>query len=168
MADVNGEYPTVIGPDAKFKGELTFEKGVRIEGCFEGQIRSKGSLHVAEGAHVSASVEATNVLVEGECKGDVVVSEKLHLLATAKMEGDLRTNRLEIADGAIFVGNVVVGQVGPDAAPRRPALQGAKTPRPEAPVQTSAKPQPRPQSQPQSPAAPRPRPHDLHIPTGNP
>jgi len=120
MAEVNGEFPTVIGPDAKFKGELAFEKGVRIEGTFSGHIKSKGMLHISEGAKVDAqAIEAANVRVEGECKGNLFVSEKLHLLATAKMEGDLRTTRLEIADGAIFVGNVVVGQGAAEALPPR-------------------------------------------------
>lgn len=112
MSDMNGESPTVIGADANFKGELSFDKSVRIEGNFEGEIRSKGTLHIAEGAVVSANVDATNVKIEGTCKGNLTVAEKLHMLATAKVEGDLRTSRLEISDGAIFVGNVVVGQSG--------------------------------------------------------
>lgn len=120
MAEMNGEFPTIIGSDARFKGELSFDKGVRIEGAFDGHIKSKGTLHVAEGAKVSANVEASNVRVEGECKGNLIVSEKLHLLATARVEGDLRTTRLEINDGAIFVGNVIVGQAAAEAAQRRP------------------------------------------------
>src|SRR5262249_13701139 len=107
MADMNGEFPTVIGADAKFKGEMTFEKGVRIEGAFRSHIKSKGTSHIAEGARVDAQeIEESNVKVEGECKGNLFVAEKLPLMSTAKMEGDLRTTRLEIADGAIFVGNV--------------------------------------------------------------
>jgi cytoskeletal protein CcmA (bactofilin family) len=108
----HGEFPTVIGADAKFKGEMTFDKGVRVEGSFEGQIKSKGTLHIAEGAQVTANVEAANVTLEGECKGNLTVSDKLHLMSTARMEGDMRTNRLEIADGAIFIGNVIVGNSG--------------------------------------------------------
>jgi cytoskeletal protein CcmA (bactofilin family) len=165
MTDINGEYPTVIGTDARFKGELAFEKGVRIEGCFEGQIRSKGTLHVAEGAKVSATVEAMNVKIEGECKGNIIVSEKLQLLATAKMEGDLKTNRLEIADGAIFVGNVVVGQIAAATAqPRRAPSRGTAAPQPGAPIHDPSQAQPK--SQPH--AAPRPRPQDVHIPASNP
>lgn len=133
MADISGEFPTIIGSDARFKGELSFEKGVRIEGTFDGQIKSKGSLHVAEGAKVQADVEAASMDVEGECKGNILISEKLHLLATAKMEGDIRTNRLEIADGAIFVGNVAVGQSATEAPARRPAMgtSGTVTPTPQ-------------------------------------
>lgn len=130
MTDANGEYPTVIGPDAMFKGELTFEKSARIEGGFEGRIRSKGSLLVGEGAKIVADIEAANVRLEGECKGNVVVTEKLQLMATAKLEGDLRTTRLEIADGAIFLGNVTVGQPLSDTNTRRtpaPTLESSSS-----------------------------------------
>jgi cytoskeletal protein CcmA (bactofilin family) len=173
MTDFNGEYPTVIGPDAKFKGELAFDAGVRIEGHFDGQIKSKGTLHVAEGASVSANVEAMNVTVEGECKGNIVVSEKLQLLATARMEGDLRVNRLEIADGAIFVGNVVVGQAAAEQPTRRASPQGSRAPQQAAAPHDldKAQPQPRPQPRPASQPAgvPRPRPEDARThPTGKP
>lgn len=157
MTEINGEFPTIIGADAKFKGELSFEKGVRIEGAFDGHIASKGSLYVAEGAKVTANIEAANIRVEGECKGNLVVSEKLHLLATARMEGDLRTNRLEINDGAIFVGNVVVGQQATQAQ-RRPSVSAESMPR-EAQKTTSPQPQP----SPASPQAPKPRPQELRV-----
>jgi len=162
MAESSGEFPTIIGSDAKFKGELSFEKGVRIEGAFDGHIKSKGVLHVAEGAKVAANIEAANVRVEGECKGNLFVAEKLHLLATAKMEGDLRTTRLEIADGAIFVGNVVVGQGAAEAAPRRTAPQDATMGHPS----PSLSPEPIRQAQPQLAPAPqpRPRPQEIRIP----
>ncbi len=152
MADMSGDFPTVIGPDARFKGELSFEKGVRIEGGFDGHIKSKGTLHVAEGSRVTANIEASNVRLEGECKGNFVVSEKLHLLATAKVEGDLRANRLEIADGAIFIGNVVVGQAAADAPMRRPMAQES------APSADMQRPAPRPA------AAPTPRPAEVRVP----
>ena len=157
-AEVNGEFPTIIGADAKFKGELSFDKGVRIEGAFDGHITSKGVLHVAECAKVTANIEASNVKVEGECKGNLVVSEKLHLLPTAKMEGDLRTNRLEINDGAIFIGNVVTGQQAAAQAPRRPAIPGM-----EASAQQPTPALTREPVRPQTPAAPRPRPQEIRI-----
>ncbi len=128
MTDPKGEFPTIIGPDAKFKGELTFETAARIDGGFEGKIYSKGSLVVGEGAKIQADIEAANVRLEGECKGNVVVTEKLQLMATAKLEGDLKTTRLEIADGAIFVGNVTVGQTVGDSKSRRSPASGIEVP----------------------------------------
>lgn len=155
----NGEFPTVIGTDARFKGEMAFDKGVRIEGGFEGNIRSKGTLHVAEGAKLSADVEASNVKIEGECKGNFLVSEKLHLLPTARVEGDLRTNRLEISDGAMFTGHVVTGQ----AATERPGV------RPAAPINQVAQPvAPRPIPQPPVAGMPKPAAPEIRPPAANP
>jgi cytoskeletal protein CcmA (bactofilin family) len=160
MADTNGEFPTVIGADARFKGELSFEKGVRIDGSFDGHIKSKGTLHVAEGAKVAANIEAGNVKIEGECKGNLTVSEKLHLLATARMEGDLRATRLEIADGAIFIGNVAVGQAAAETPFRRPA--GAES----IGGMSSGSSEPR-MASPQPVMAPKPRPQEIRV-TANP
>ena len=167
MAESNGEYPTVIGPDARFKGELSFDKGVRIEGGFDGHIKSKGTLHVAEGAKVAANVEAANVKVEGECKGNLMATEKLHLLATAKMEGDIRANRLEIADGAIFVGNVVVGQAAAEAPFRRPVSQDVMSSSSSQPNMGAPQPRPQPQMGHEpvrvAPQPPRPQPAEVRL-----
>ncbi len=130
MSDINGEFPTILGQDAKFKGEITFDKGLRILGGFEGQIKSKGTLHVAEGARISAQVEAANVRVDGEIKGNVTATEKLQLSSTSRIEGDLRAARLEMNDGAQFVGHVAVGAMAADAPRHRetPTPQGGVRP----------------------------------------
>lgn len=115
--EANTEFQTIIGPDANFKGEMSFEKAVRVQGGFEGKVRTGGTLHIAEGAKVSADIEAGVLRVDGELKGNVNISGKLTLSNTARMEGDLKTNRLEMADGAVFIGNVIVGSSGGGSAP---------------------------------------------------
>lgn len=150
MPEIHGDSPTILGADASFKGELTFEKGVRIEGNFEGQIRSKGSLTIAEGAKVIAGVEAGSVRLEGECKGNLYASEKLQLMSTAKMEGDIRATRLEIADGAIFIGNVSVGSAASGGGSGGDARRNAVEPQGQRDVRPNPAPQPmRPRPQPQ-------------------
>jgi cytoskeletal protein CcmA (bactofilin family) len=109
MAEQNGEYPTIIGQDAIIKGELRFEKGVRLLGQFDGEIETKGNLLIAEGARLSGEVKAGNVRLDGSMAGNLEASGKVQLSASAKLEGDLRTARLEVADGATFVGRVAVG-----------------------------------------------------------
>jgi cytoskeletal protein CcmA (bactofilin family) len=131
MAGTDGEFPTTIGEDAVFKGELRFEKGVRLLGRFEGQIQSRGELLVAQGASLEGEVDAGNVKLEGHIKGNLQASGKVQLSATSKLEGDLTTARLEVADGAVFVGRCVVG--AKDAAkgvPPKPSIPS------HAPVET--------------------------------
>jgi cytoskeletal protein CcmA (bactofilin family) len=134
MADPNNDYPTVIGPDASFKGELKFEKGMRLLGKFEGEIDSKGDLLIAEGASLSGDVKAGTVKIDGVMTGNLEATGKVKLSASAHLEGDMRTARLEVADGAMFSGHVVVGakdgKANGQAAPQQPKPKTAPTPEP--------------------------------------
>jgi cytoskeletal protein CcmA (bactofilin family) len=124
MADSNNEYPTVLGADAVFKGELQFEKGVRLLGKFDGQITSGGQLLISEGAAVTGEVKAGSIRVDGNVKGNLDAAEKVQLTASAKVEGDLQAARLEVAEGAVLVGRCVVGVNGQakPAAHVKPAI----------------------------------------------
>lgn len=140
MADTGQEFPTIIGQDASFKGELTFEKGLRLVGKFEGKINTAGKLHIAREAKMQADVEASAIIVEGDVRGNLAASERIELKATARYEGDLRASKLVVDEGAVFSGHVMVG---PEASKGRPAQQqqggGARpagTTNPAAPLKT--------------------------------
>jgi cytoskeletal protein CcmA (bactofilin family) len=105
----DAEFPTIIGPDAKFKGELNFEKGVKIMGGFEGRITTAGVLVVAPEGMIQADVEAGTVTVEGEISGNVSAKDLVELKNTAKLHGDLQCERLIVIDGARFTGHCNVG-----------------------------------------------------------
>lgn len=119
MAEIgNAEFPTILGPDASFKGELSFEKGMRLQGRFEGKINTAGRLHVAKEAKMQADVEAGGIIVEGDVKGNLSATDRIEMKQTARYEGDLRAAKLVMDEGAIFSGHV---SVGPEAAkPRAP------------------------------------------------
>ena len=108
MAEI-GEFPTILGPDASFKGEMTFEKGLRLQGKFEGKITKAGKLHVAKEAKLSADVEAGAIVVEGEIKGNLTASDRIELKNSARYEGDLSASKLIVEEGAVFNGHVSVG-----------------------------------------------------------
>lgn len=112
MADSNAEFPTTIGADAVFKGELQFDKGVQLLGKFEGQINSKGQLLVADGASLHGDVKAGTIRVDGQVKGNLSADAKVQLSASARLEGDLHAARLEVAEGAVMVGRCTIGMNG--------------------------------------------------------
>ena len=87
MADGNQEFPTVLGPDAIFKGELTFEKGMRLQGRFEGKINSPGRLHIAKEAKMGADVDAGSIIVEGEVEGNLAASDRIELKSSGALQG---------------------------------------------------------------------------------
>ncbi|MDB5356013.1 MAG: hypothetical protein JWN24_2466 [Phycisphaerales bacterium] len=137
----NQEFPTILGPDASFKGELNFEKGMRLMGRFEGKITTPGRLHIAKEAKMSADVDAGAIIVEGEVQGNLSASERVELKQSARYQGDLTASKLVVEEGAAFVGHV---SVGPDTH------KGASTrPAPHAPGKPIQGPPPQPQHQPQ-------------------
>ena len=143
MADIGpGEFATVLGPDAVFKGELSFEKGMRVQGRVEGKINTPGRLHVAKEAKVQADVDAGAIIVEGDVRGNLTASDRIELKNSARYEGDLACSKLTVDEGATFSGHV---HVGPEAVKggNRPPM-GAPRPAMNVPPQG----QPMPQGQP--------------------
>ena len=114
MANPNGNFPTTLGADASFKGHLKFEKGACLLGNFEGEISSKGELVVAEGAKINAEVQVENIRIDGELKGNLTAANKVHLSASGRVEGDIHASRLEVAEGAVLIGQCTVGTNGKD------------------------------------------------------
>jgi cytoskeletal protein CcmA (bactofilin family) len=119
------DYPTILGADASFKGELSFEKGLKLHGKLEGKITSTGRLHVAKEARLQADVEAGSIIVEGEVHGNLTATDKIELKSSTRFEGDLTASKLVVDEGAAFKGHVTVG---PEAVKNRPAMGGMPRP----------------------------------------
>jgi cytoskeletal protein CcmA (bactofilin family) len=120
------EHPTVIGADAHFKGELSFQGSVRIDGQFEGAISTPGSVLVSQGGRVKAEVHAGSVKIDGTVEGNVVCEARAELSPTCRLTGDLRAAKLQVHEGAAFVGRCEVGPnagKGKDAPPSAPPLR---------------------------------------------
>lgn len=125
MADSGAQdFPTILGPDASFKGELSFDKGMRLHGRLEGKINTPGRLQVAKEAKLNADVDAGAVMVEGEVHGNLTASDRIELKQSARYEGDLRASKLVVEEGAVFSGHV---SVGPEAV-KNPNAQRALPP----------------------------------------
>lgn len=107
MADM--QQVTVIGRDAKFKGELTFDSSLKVLGLLEGVIRAGGEVTIGDGGLIKGDVEANTIVVEGTVEGDLIAKNKLHLTAKARVIGDVTAASLTVAEGATFIGHCRVG-----------------------------------------------------------
>ena len=120
---------TVLGPNAKFKGELVIDGPGRVLGSFEGTIRAT-ELEIGAGANCLASIEAGTIIIDGNHQGDVIARDCLQLSNKAHVQGDVTATALAVAQGATFVGRCVVG---PEA------LATVNRPTPEAKASSSRK-----------------------------
>jgi cytoskeletal protein CcmA (bactofilin family) len=92
------------------RGDLSFEETFRIDGRFEGKIRSGGELILGDDADVAADMEVGRLSVNGKLKGSVHAAERVELLAGARVLGDISTPVLRIEEGAHFEGSCQMGK----------------------------------------------------------
>ncbi len=113
-----------LGEGTLFKGLLSFEGTVRIDGRMEGEIITKDILVVGETAHVQAAINAGTVVVSGTVRGDIVATKKVELLSTGKLFGNVSTPVLSIEEGVIFEGSCSMGKESAEKG----AAKGAAAP----------------------------------------
>jgi len=100
---------TIIAFGVRLEGDLVAEGDLVIEGEVHGTIKTKGDLRIGDQALVEANIEASNAVVSGEIRGNILVHGKLELFPSSKMTGDLVTDVLAIGPGAQVNGNISMG-----------------------------------------------------------
>ncbi len=100
---------TFLGKGVDFKGIVHFEGTVRIDGRLEGEIHTKGTLIVGDLAIIKGIISAGVLVSSGKINGTVTATEKVQLLRSAVLIGDVRTPVITIEDGAHFHGMCDMG-----------------------------------------------------------
>ena len=97
---------TLIGAHARFKGDIVFEGTVRIDGKFEGNVRSSqdGTLIVSETAEVQGEINVPNLLLYGTIRGNVRATKSLQVGPKGRLNGDVEYTVLSLAEGAAVNG----------------------------------------------------------------
>jgi cytoskeletal protein CcmA (bactofilin family) len=113
----------VIGPQIRIQGELAGDEDLVVEGRVEGKISVSKSLRIGQNAQVNAEVKAHTVTVSGRIVGNVTAVEKVEILPSGFVEGNIRAPKIVIAEGAQFKGSVDMtpgSKAGADAAAAAP------------------------------------------------
>ncbi len=100
----NKKIKTVLGKGTYFDGDLNFNDSLKINGTFEGSINSTGLLVIGEDAVIKANVSAKSIIVIGTIEGDVYATEKVEMLPSGRIYGNIKAKKIKISDGVIFNG----------------------------------------------------------------
>ena len=95
-----------LGADALFKGTLSFEGTVRIDGKFEGVVSTKDTLVIGETGNMQADIEVGTLVCKGNLNGTVVASKKVEMHPTSRITGNVETPALSIQLGAVLDGHL--------------------------------------------------------------
>ena len=97
---------SVIDRHSSFDGIFRADRDLRIDGEVKGTIQCQGTLFVAEGAVVSANIDAENVTVAGDLNGEILCRGRLQMLPSGRVRGKIATETLVIAEGAYYEGEL--------------------------------------------------------------
>jgi cytoskeletal protein CcmA (bactofilin family) len=123
-----GRTNSYLGPGLRIKGEITGNEDLKLDSNVEGSV-SIGDFRLTVGpsAHVNANIVAREAVISGEVIGDINACDRIEIMKSASIVGDLSTGKIMIEDGAYFKGGVEIGsqnaRIGTDLDT---LLQGAK------------------------------------------
>jgi cytoskeletal protein CcmA (bactofilin family) len=138
---MTADKETIIGAETRISGEIRGEEDLVIRGRVDGKIHLSQTLTVEKGAIVEADVDVRTLVVAGTLVGNIVASETVRLLATARVVGDLAAPRVTMESGAAYRGRVDMGDI--DAA-RAAVASHAAAAKPAAAPADAAKARPAP------------------------
>ena len=105
----NGEHFTILGRDVTFKGIVHFEGTVQIDSHFEGEIHSKGTIVVGEYAVIRGTINVGTLISGGKIKGNITATDKVQLLKSGVLIGDVCVPCFSMEEGAYFKGVTDMG-----------------------------------------------------------
>lgn len=93
-----------LGEGTEFKGVITFEGTVRVDGILEGDVITKDTFIVGAAARVRANIQAGVVIIMGDVEGKIEAKEKCEIRIGSHVKGEIYTPSIYIEEGAVFEG----------------------------------------------------------------
>lgn len=97
---------SVLGPTLKFRGELSAQEDLIVQGSVDGSITHTQSLTIGTDGTMRGDIRARVIVIDGKVDGDLYATESVNIRATAKVKGNVFAPRVGISDGAFFQGQI--------------------------------------------------------------
>jgi cytoskeletal protein CcmA (bactofilin family) len=132
---------SIIGPGMKVVGDVQTDGTVRVEGTVEGSIRAGKAVVIGKQGAVKGDVQTQDAVISGKVSGTLIAESRLELQATCQIDGDVRTRRMQLEEGALLNGTVHMSESKRTAAPApsttRPVAVPGEAPRERKPAETA-------------------------------
>ena len=101
----------MIGAGTVITGDVFSKGDIRVDGTLKGSVITEGKVVLGREGIIEGDIECKDADISGTIKAKISVSQLLSLKATAKLNGDIITNKLSIEPGAEFTGSCSMGAV---------------------------------------------------------
>jgi cytoskeletal protein CcmA (bactofilin family) len=100
---------SLIASDLTIEGKIQGTGHVRIAGQFKGDVNVEGDLTIERGAKLTGGVRAAKVTIAGELEGNIEGAQRVELLESGVLVGDLKAGSLTVAAGSRMRGQADFG-----------------------------------------------------------
>ena len=107
------------------EGTIKSESDIRIDGTIKGSLTCKAKVIIGPTGFIEGEIRCANAVVEGRFEGTMQVAELLNVRETAKVSGDVKTNKLIVQSGAVFNVSCVMGAASSNG--KVDSIKAAKT-----------------------------------------
>ena len=118
---------SVLGRTLRFKGDLTADEDLVIQGSVEGSIKHTQSLTIGVDGSMVGDIHARTIIIEGSVDGDLYGAESVTVRATGRVRGSIFAPTVSLAEGSAFNGRIEMD------IERKPAKQTQPQTKPAAP-----------------------------------
>ena len=84
------------------EGNVQADKDIRIDGTLRGSLNCKGKVIIGPTGYITGDITCENAVIEGRFDGILIVGDVLHVKETAKIDGEVFTQKLVVQPGSIF------------------------------------------------------------------
>lgn len=103
-------FESIIGKSILIDGNLSISQGVRIDGTLNGNIfqdhGKTATVAISESGKVNGNIHAQHVIVSGHINGNIYALERVELLPSARVEGEITYGSIGIEVGAKVLGKL--------------------------------------------------------------
>jgi len=100
-----------LGKDTVLEGNLTFKGTFNLDCNFKGDISAPGTLVVGENGKIDSNIHVTSIICKGEIIGNIIAEERVEILSSGRVYGDIWAPIVVVKKGAIFEGNCLTNEV---------------------------------------------------------
>lgn len=104
--DTATERMSILPPTLRFKGELSADEDLLIQGQIEGTIKHTQRVTVGKEGKVKASISAQVIKVEGTVEGDLHAERSVYVEDSGNLRGNIHAPSVCLVEGSKFNGAV--------------------------------------------------------------
>jgi len=113
---------SVIDDQLSISGDIQTDGTIRVDGRIEGTLHRVDTLIIGAGGAVVGNVEAREVVIGGDLRGNLIVTGRVEVQSSATIQGDIHAAAVMLQEGATVHGHVAIHPIGSDM----PSIQGER------------------------------------------